>query len=232
MNRRHLVTSGLAAALSLPLVTVGAQESTPASTPVADTANELLAGTGLDAIPQGNLDTVEVVAQSTILETSVAVVIRNTTSETVEIEEVIGAVRDSAGTLLTKVGFSEVGPKVLQPNGIAIGRVYLGDVALPMDADVQLAVKLQERPRGYTTLPIVELEVQGDGFVGAVKNPTNASVDFIEVTGVTLDQVGIPIGHVTMYAEVEDLDLLGVAYFEGSVRGQMSDLYLIAASAR
>ncbi len=226
------VEAGAAAASMIPARSF-AQDATP---PVAaDDPNALLVGTAIDLIPEGEPDEVSIVLQSGVIDASIAVVIRNNTSEAVEVDEIIGSIRDSAGTLIGKTGFSEVAPMRIEPNGgIALGRVYLGDENLPLDADVQLAVKLREWELGYVSLPIVELEQTVDGFVGAVENPSNHSdLSFIEIVGVSLDPTGTPIGFFHTYAEVEDLDLLGVAYFDTkySYQGQLSDQYLVAASA-
>lgn len=234
MNRRKLLKVGMgAAALSVLPVRGFAQDATP---PVAaDDPNALLVGTALDLIPEGEPDEVSIVLQSGVISDSVAVVIRNNTAQAVEIDDVVGSIRDSSGTLLGKTGFVEIGPKRLEPNGgIALGRVFL-DSGIPMDADVQLAVKLRDQDwfGEYISLPISELETAG-GFVGAVENPTNKSLSYIEVVGLTFNPSGEPVGYFATYADEDELDLFGVAYWEASFwfTGQMSDLYLIGAYGR
>lgn len=237
MRRRTFIRGITGAAVGISTVAVMgrgivAQEvGTPAAT--QDTANSFVFGNGLDLIPAGAPNTVEIVAQGSIQSSYVPFVLRNTTQQTIVVSEIIGTIRDGAGKLLDTVSYAEYAPQNLLPSGVSFGYATFSEDSLPLDVTVELVVNVELGPSGdYLELPITEVEANSDGFVGAVENSTGFPLDYITVVGVTLAQDGTPIGHFNGYVDQDTLPAGETGFFDGYLQGQPSQRFLVAAYAR
>lgn len=237
MQRRTFIKSTAGVVLGSSTVGMAArhiaarQVGTPAAT--QDAANPFVYGTGIDLIPAGTPNTVEIVVQGPIQSSYVPFVIRNTTQQTIVVSEIIGTLRDGTGKLLDTVGYAEYAPINILPDGISFGYATFSEDNIPLDVAVELVVNVELGPSGdFIELPITELEANSDGFVGAVENTTSFPLDFVTVVGVTLAQDGTPIGHFSGYVDQDTLTAGATGYFDGYLNGQPSQLFLVAAYSR
>lgn len=234
MNRRQftLGTISAAALLATPTVVL-AQDGTSGSTPVANNENPFVTGTAFDLVPQGTTDGVEIVAQGPLTSYIVPVVVRNNSSETVTITNIIGTARSSDGTLLDSVTMADIVPKFVEPNGVAFGSAYFSE-DLPVNTLIELEPEFESAGSGFITyadLDIVEVEQTSMGFVGTIENTTEENVEFVSVVGVTFTNDGTPIGVYNGHLSNSVVLPGDTGTFDGYTSGTGSELFLIAAYA-
>jgi hypothetical protein len=233
MNRRDVLRVSVGAiALAAAPSHISAQQGTPA--PSGDPANPFLFGNGLDRVPAGHPNTVEVVSHGSIDFGWLPFLIRNSTASPIEVKEVIGAFRDASGKLLDTVRFADFAPRTLFPNGVAIGYATFDKDSVPLDAQIELVAKVAEGPgTTYVELPITKLDGGEVGFEGTVQNTTSvASPSGIQVVGVTMGEDGTPMGSFSGSIDAYELPQGEVGSFDCVLNGEPSAIYLAAAYAR
>ncbi len=107
-------------------------ETVETSAPVDDVearspdSSAFVAGTFDGVLSEGEAASVSVIEQGTEIGSSVPVIVRNMTSESIIRVEVAGIARDSDGTLIASGSSQGLKPNLIAPGEIAFGYVYFG----------------------------------------------------------------------------------------------------------
>ena len=154
------------------------KEPTPTKTPLSSeaslegTISSAMVGNASPSIPPLNNHTyqVGVLRQR---ESSVWLVVRNNSDETINNIDVDVVARDAKGAMLAVGGASGFMPVVVEPGQIAIGSIGFGSAKLPKDVVYEYDVKVYEGRDSdlLKELQIIEYSFIENRIVGLVQNP-------------------------------------------------------------
>lgn len=207
-----------------------AAEQTP---PGEDVLRPLVGNVG-ELLPLGSGGAIEIVAVgSPVRDTTVPLLIRNTTAEAVSQVSVTGTVRDADGQLVASGEDQGFLPNVVEPGGYAIGYVYFGsdNLADSDSLDFEFDIDTSPEPNSFRRdLEITEISVRADRIVGTLSNPLDIRVSTPNVMALCLDADGTPSAYYESTAEQDALEPGASGSFQIELYGGQCDRYLIGAS--
>jgi hypothetical protein len=220
LNRRLLVIG--VGALMIPKEVI-------AQTPATNSSDPWIFGTGFDLLPTGTVGEVEVIASGTIVGNSIPIVVKNNSTNSVGILDVVASARDASGTLIGVAEVSSLAPYNIESGAIQVGLVYFGE-AIPVDAIVEFKVEVDTPSDYFRNLLIVEAESTDSGLIGSVMNPYRSPTSGpISINGVGLDGTGTVVGYFSGYGATDDLDPEGTTLFNIDYYGGFAEHFLVGA---
>ena len=165
------------------------------TTEIDPTAYIATANVSLDALPAGDPGLEVIAAGPPSRFGVIAVLIRNNTDSPVYNLDVSATARDAAGSVLGTGPGRDIAPSLVQPGGIAFGRILFEDT--PLDgATIEYIVTGDTTNRTIfvpSDLEIVEHNLVGGNIVGSLLNSHSTALDSVEAFVICLDDNLTPI---------------------------------------
>ena len=186
------------------------------------------------AIPAGTEGKLSVVAQATALDSSgsLALVVRNMTSDPVAAIEVTGIARDSAGAVVASGSSQGFSPALVQPGEIALGYVYFEYDLAEQTLEYELQVSSRPPDDLFTEpaeLVFADFNALPSGPAGVIRNEGDEAASFAGVQVVCFDDQGTPTNSQQDFTDPTDIPPGGSAGFKVDLFDGGCAHYLAAA---
>jgi hypothetical protein len=181
-----------AASARLPAGNPSPSQPKPASTSAAGGATSAYLKSSVPlTLPPGDAGKLAIVAQGPVAESTVLLVVRNNTEQSVDRIKVSAVARTQGGQLFATGGDQGFTPKLVRPGELTLGYVYFSDTKLPKDIKLEFEVTGDPSDQFAGDLEISEHSVVQNRIVGMLRNTANTKVSGpIEVTAYCFSQAG------------------------------------------
>jgi hypothetical protein len=198
--------------------------------------SDAIEGNGAPPLPVGEPGVVSVINGAFSTDTSfestrMFFVVRNNTDGPVKAIEVAFTVRDSGGSLLTSGTTSSMYPWYVGPGEISYGSGYIGDMAIPEDAEVESQVS-SDPSDGQDSIyqpSIQEHTLQSENVVAIIANNTDVVLTLVSAGVMCFLADGAISWFDTGFADLDPINTGDSSPVTVDMRDAVCPIYLISA---